>query len=399
MRSPPSFIDRLSDRSAELTDRLIRLCEQNSGSENIAGLVAMADLLRNEFASIASHQGAIEFVSLRGHGAPAIRVTFHPRAPRQILFSGHFDTVYGAQHAFQQCEQIDAKTLRGPGVADMKGGLVVMLAALEAFLETPSADQIGGEILLSPDEEIGSAATRAILEAAARSKKFAFALVFEPARENGDLVRARMGTGIFSAICRGRAAHAGRAPEQGRNAIVALAEYLPLVHALNRELPGVLINIGRISGGEAANIVPDLATAEINVRITRATDAERVLSRLRALAEPINQREGFSLSIEGAFNRLPKEISGLDEALFQTWQTTAASLGVRLGWRDVGGGSDGNLLAAAGLSTLDGIGVVGGHLHSPNEYVLVSSLAERAQIAALFLHRLAEDTSLLSNIL
>ena len=399
MRSPPSFIDRLSDRSAELTDRLIRLCEQNSGSENIAGLVAMADLLRNEFASIASHQGAIEFVSLRGHGAPAIRVTFHPRAPRQILFSGHFDTVYGAQHAFQQCEQIDAKTLRGPGVADMKGGLVVMLAALEAFLETPAADQIGGEILLSPDEEIGSAATRAILEAAARSKKFAFALVFEPARENGDLVRARMGTGIFSAICRGRAAHAGRAPEQGRNAIVALAEYLPLVHALNRELPGVLINIGRISGGEAANIVPDLATAEINVRITRATDAERVLSRLRALAEPINQREGFSLSIEGAFNRLPKEISGLDQALFQTWQTTAASLGVQLGWRDVGGGSDGNLLAAAGLSTLDGIGVVGGHLHSPNEYVLVSSLAERAQIAALFLHRLAEDTSLLSNIL
>jgi glutamate carboxypeptidase len=394
----PATITDISSRSDELRSLLIRFADQNSGSENPSGLRAMAEMLRGEFAKIAAHEGSVELVPLPNHPAPAVRVTFHPRAPRQILFSGHFDTVYGASHAFQKCDLLDSVTLRGPGVIDMKGGLVVLLAALEAFLETASAANIGGEILLSPDEEIGSAATRAILEAAARSDKFSFALVFEPARENGDLVRARMGTGIFTATCRGRAAHAGRAPEQGRNAIVALAEYLPQVHALNREFPGVLLNIGRIFGGEAVNIVPDLATAEINIRIARVPDADRVLARLRALAEPINQREGFSLEIEGAFNRLPKEITPIDEALFRAWQNTAADLGVQVGWQDVGGGSDGNLLAAAGLATLDGLGPVGGHMHSPNEYVSLPSLVERAQVAALFLHRLAENPGWIENV-
>ena len=396
--SIPAPIHAIGPRVDEFRERLIRWSDQNSGSENASGLIAMAELLRREFATIAAHDGAIELVQLPDHAAPVLRVTFHPNAPRRILFSGHYDTVYGASHAFQRCERLGDDRLRGPGVIDMKGGLLVMLAALEAFLQTASADQIGGEILLTPDEETGSVASRGLLEAAALSKTFSFALVFEPARENGDLVRARMGTGIFKAVCRGRAAHAGRAPEQGRNAIVALAEYLPLVHALNQEFSGVLLNIGRISGGEAVNIVPDLAVAEINVRIARATDAERVLARLRALAEPINQREGFSLQIEGAFNRLPKEVTPVDEAIFRAWQKTAAKLGCQLGWQDVGGGSDGNLLAAAGLPTLDGLGPVGNHLHSPNEYVELRSLAQRAQIAALFLHDLAENPELIEGI-
>ena len=196
--SLPAAITSISSRSDALRARLIRFADLNSGSENTPGLLAMAEMLQREFARVAAHEGSVERVQLPNHPAPAVRVTFHPRAPRQILFSGHFDTVYGASHAFQKCECLHADTLRGPGVIDMKGGLVVLLAALEAFLETESADQIGGEILLSPDEEIGSAATRATLEAAARSNKFSFALVFEPARENGDLVRARMGTGIFT---------------------------------------------------------------------------------------------------------------------------------------------------------------------------------------------------------
>src|SRR6185503_2042905 len=132
----------------------------------------------------------------------------------------------------------------------------VMLAALQQFERSSHAAELGYEILLTPDEETGSVASRPVLEAAAATGRFAFALVFEPARANGDLVKSRKGTGIFTLTCHGRAAHAGRDPGAGRNAILALAEYLPRVDGLNRELPGVMLNIGSIRGGGAVNIVP-----------------------------------------------------------------------------------------------------------------------------------------------
>ena len=373
----------MGERADELRDRLIRWCNQNSGSENLGGLAAMEDILAEAFGEL----GTVERVSLPGTAARAIRVRLRPKAATQILFSGHYDTVYGIDHAFQSCTALDAQTLRGPGVADMKGGLVVMLAALTALRDSPAAEQIGGEIFLTPDEEIGSPSTRRELEEAA--SRHAFALVFEPCRENGDLVRARMATGIFKVTCHGRSAHAGRAPQEGRNAIVALAEYLPQADALNREITGILLNVGRISGGGAANIVPDLAQAELNLRVSRQDDAARLLTRLEGLAAPIRAREGYSLTIEGRFNRPPKEISTADETLFQEWQTCGRALGVNFGWQDVAGGSDGNLLSAVGLPCLDGLGVLGGQLHSPNEYVKLDSLVQRAQVATLFLHRLA----------
>lgn len=340
-------------------------------------------MLAQEFSAL----GSVEEISLGGTTARALRLRFRPQAPRQILFSGHYDTVYGAEHPFQTCTMLDANTLRGPGVADMKGGLVVMLAALTALQESPFANQIGGQIILTPDEEIGSVGTRPLLEEAAPLHDFA--LVFEPCRETGNLVRARMATGIFTVTCRGRSAHAGRAPQDGRNAIVALAEFLPQADALNREMPNILLNIGRISGGGAANIVPDLAQAEINLRVAGRADATRLLARLEELAAPIRARDGYALTIAGQFNRPPKEVTAQDEILFASWQACGQDLGQSFGWQDVAGGSDGNLLAAAGLPNLDGLGPLGGQLHSPNEYIQIDSLVKRTQVAALFLHRLA----------
>lgn len=373
--------------TAALRDLLVRWADINSGSTNLPGLERMRTALAAEFGTLPHSQ--VESVPLEGTTARALRVTIRPGAPVQLMLSGHYDTVYGAHHAFQRCTVVDADILRGPGVADMKGGLVVMLAALREFATKPNADRIGFDVLLTPDEETGSTASRAVLEDFARSRQHAFALIFEPSRANGDLVRARKGTGIFTLTCHGRAAHAGRDPGAGRNAILALAEYLPEVAELERDLEGVSVNVGNIRGGGAVNIVPDFAEAQVNIRTTRVADEAEVIECLHDLAEPINQREGYRLTVTGQFNRPPKEVTPDEERLFAWWQQCAHEVGIKLGWQNVAGGSDGNLLAAAGLPTLDGLGPVGDHLHSSEEFIRISSLTERARIAVHFLERVA----------
>lgn len=373
--------------SAALRDLLISWANINSGSDHPAGLERMRAALRPEFAGLPG--ATTEEIPLAGTAAKILRVRVRPAAPRRLLLSGHYDTVYGATHPFQTCTLPDAETLRGPGVADMKGGLVIMLAALRELERSPHAEQLGYDVLLTPDEETGSVASREVIEAVARSKQHAFALIFEPARSNGNLVKSRKGTGIFTIVCHGRAAHAGRDPAAGRNAILALAELLPQIDALNRELPGAMLNVGSIRGGGAVNIVPDFAAAEVNIRIPHAAEEARVLERLHALAATINARDGYRVEISGCFNRPPKEVTPAEEKLFAAWQGCARELGVALDWQHVAGGSDGNLFSAAGLANLDGLGPVGDHLHSPEEYVTLSSLAERAGVAARFLQGIA----------
>ncbi len=368
-----------------LRDLLICWCNQNSGSGNFAGLDAMRQLLAAEFSTLPG--AVVDSVPLEGTPAQALHIRIRPNAARQLLLSGHYDTVYEANHPFQSCTLLDPDTLRGPGVADMKGGLVVMLATLHAFAQSPQANELGFEIILGPDEEIGSQGTEPLLTAAA--KRHRFALVFEPARNNGDLVKSRKGTGIFTLTVHGRAAHAGRDPAAGRNAILALCELLPQVDALGRDLPGVMVNIGRITGGGTVNIVPDLASAEINARITHAGDDHRFIAGLEQVITPLNAREGYHAVISGRFNRGPKVETPAEAAMFMEWRKCAGEFGVTLDWQHVGGGSDGNILSSAGLQNLDGLGPVGDGLHSEREFIRISSLTERAAIAARFLVKLA----------
>jgi glutamate carboxypeptidase len=379
----PAAITALSQRSVEFRELLIRWCNQNSGSASPAGLAAMLKLLQAEFGRL----GRTESVALTGHPAQALRLRVRPEASLQLFLSGHYDTVYDTDHPFQRCELVGTDRLRGPGAADMKGGLVVMLAALQAFERTPHATRLGYEILLGPDEEIGSQATAPLLEEAARRHRLG--LVFEPARANGDLVKSRKGTGIFTLTCHGRAAHAGRAPEEGRNAILALCDILPKAEALTREVPGLMVNVGAIRGGGAANIVPDRAEAVLNARVTRLGDDAHFLKRLNDLCAPWHTREGYRIEIGGGFNRGPKVESPAETAMFHEWRQGARELGLDFDWQHVGGGSDGNILSAAGLPNLDGLGCVGDHLHSPEEFCHLPSLVQRAQVAALFMHRVA----------
>ena len=381
----PAPIILLPARAAELRATLIAWSEQNSGSDNFPGLAAMLTVLGRAFATL---PGTVDEVPLADTPARALRVRVRPEAPLQLLISGHFDTVYSADHPFQRCTQLDANTLNGPGVADMKGGLIVMLATLQTFELTPAATRIGYEIILSADEEIGTHGTGPVLAAAAPHHHFG--LVFEPARPDGSLVRTRMGTGSVLATCHGRAAHAAKA-EDGRNAIAALAEFLVAAHRLPAELPGVLLNIGNIrGGGPATNIVPDFAESELDVRISRAGADARLLARLHEHAAPITAREGFRLDLAPAFTRPPNDTGPAEAAAFAALQTAARDLGLTpFTWVDTGGGSDGNLLYAAGLPNLDGLGPLGDYLHSDRERVDLPSLVTRAQLSALFLHRLA----------
>lgn len=389
----PAAISALSGRTRELAALLEQWCNVNSGSGHGAGLERMRGLLRAEFAR--SFPGAVidepaaEAPDHNPPGAKALRVRLRPDAPVQVLCSGHYDTVYEQNDPFQTCRWLDADTINGPGVADMKGGIVTLLATLQTFEQTPHAARVGWEVLLTPDEETGSHGSAALFQSTAPRHHFAF--VFEPARPSGDAVHSRKGTGNLTVRCHGRAAHAAKVPNDGRNAIVALAEYLVAVAQIPAGMPGVLVNVGNIRGGGAAtNVVPDLAEAVVDVRITRVADGAPLLARFAALAEPINARDGLRIEILGGFNRPPKECLPQEEKVFAEWQRAAADLGVpAFSWIHAGGGSDGNLLTVAGLPNLDGIGPVGDHLHSAREYCKVNTIPPRAQIAALFLHRVA----------
>jgi glutamate carboxypeptidase len=389
---PPS-IAALPARTAELGALLERWANINSGSGHAAGLARMADTLRADF-SHAFPAATIEEINtdapgFNPPGSRALRIRLRPAAPTQVFLCGHYDTVYEADDAFQVCRWLDATTLNGPGVADMKGGLVTILAALQAFEATPHAASVGWEVLITPDEETGSHGTAHLFRGAARDHQFGF--VFEPGRPNGNIIHSRKGTGGLVATCHGRAAHAAKVPNDGRSAILALAEFLLDAAKIPSEMPDVMVNVGNIRGGTAAtNVVPHFAESEIDIRITKIADSEPLLARFQALADRINTRDGIKLTLKGGFNRPPKECLPAEEAVFPEWQRAARDVGVpEFTWVHGGGGSDGNFLTAGGLPNLDGIGPIGDNLHSDREFCRVETIAPRAQIVALFLHRVA----------
>jgi glutamate carboxypeptidase len=294
--------------------------------------------------------------------------------------------VFGIDHAFQRTQMLDgADALNGPGVVDAKGGILVMLSALRSLEESNEARHIGWEVILNPDEEIGTPGSAQLLrEAVARNH---LGLVYEPALSDGSLVGARKGSGTYTIVVRGRPAHAGRDFDKGRSAILAMTE---LIRALPpRPRPGLIINCGKIQGGAAVNIVPDLAIASFNVRADTADDRFWFEQLVHGAASQLEHREGIRVSLHGQFNSPPKPLDSRSAKLMESVLGCARELGMNLDVRPSGGTCDGNKLAAAGLPVVDSLGPVGGDLHSEREYVLLGSLIERAKLTALLLHKLA----------
>jgi len=376
----------IASREAGWQALLVRWSEINSGFDHAAGLVRMLDELSHAFSQLPAK--ITRLGPGKGALAPDLGIRCRPNAKLQILLSGHYDTVFGANDPFQHCRPLPGGCLNGPGLADMKGGIAVMLAALTAFETHPAAANIGWEVLLTSDEENGSHGSREHLLAAAR--RHHLGLVFETSPQGDDVVRSRKGTATLLVTARGRAAHSSLARIEGRNAVVALAEFLVAAHALNREIDGIVLNVANCAGGGAVNVVPDAARAELHLRCGRRNEGERAIARLHELAAAIDGRDGFGLRVEGDFNRPPMEPQPAAAAWTEILQACGRDLGQVIGLRDVNSASDANFFAAAGLPTIDGLGVDGDELHSDREFYRLASLGRRACLVATFLARLAE---------
>ena len=399
MGSLSSIEQSVVERAAAepMLDQVLAWAAVNSGSRNLKGLETVAGLLGDAFAGLPGELRLAEAAPVEGvdsagnsyaieHGRN-LHVTVRPEAPVQLLFTGHMDTVFGEDHAFQQTDWLEEGVLGGPGVADMKGGIAVMLAALKSVEASGAAPHLGYEVIINSDEEVGSAGSAPLIAAAAAGKQAA--LTYEPAAlPDGTLAGARPGSGNFSFVVRGRSAHAGRNPEDGRNAVVAAAE-LALRLAMSKT-PGLSINPAKIEGGSPNNVVPDFALLRVNLR-PRTSDDEEIAARLIAKAlDETTAAHGVHIESHGSFGRPPKPMTAEAEALFHLVKQAGADLGQAIGWKASGGVCDGNNIAACGVPVVDTMGVRGGKIHSMEEYLIVDSLSERAALSALTILRLAE---------
>lgn len=392
------MLDRLAEGGDAIVRRAIGWCAINSGSRNLAGLEEMAETLVPAIGQI----GAVERIALADtqeiaadgtirtvSTSDALRLCVRADAPVQIVLTGHYDTVYPAETRFREVVARDDGALHGPGIADMKGGISVMLAALAAFEAHPLAEQLGYTALLSPDEETGSLASAPLLAELAASGHVG--MTYEPALADGTLVSGRKGSGNFHVRVTGRAAHAGRDFASGRNAILAAARIAQALAALNGQREGVTVNVARIDGGAPLNMVPDVAVLRFNARLPDAEAESWLMQGIsEALAE--GRGDGIEAELHGGITRKPKPFVPAQQRLFEAVRETGALIGQSLAWAPSGGVCEGNNLFAAGLPGIDTLGVRGGDIHSEREYAWGESFAERAQLSALVLAKLAEGS-------
>ncbi len=387
----------LDGRRTEMTAILRDWCAINSGSSNLDGLAEMRAALCAAFDDVGAE---VETLASAPHAVvtnegevvekpvgDCLRLVKRPQAPVRVLLAGHMDTVFGPEHPFQDQKLLDEDTLNAPGGADMKGGLLVMLYALKAIEASRFAERIGYEVIINADEEIGShGSLQHLCEAAGRAH---FACVYEPALADGTLAGARKGSGNFSAVFRGRSAHAGREHHLGRNALVAAADFAAEISKLTGAREGLTINVARIDGGGPNNVVPDRAVVRFNARVEASDDADFVSGRIAALLAAADAREGYSARLHGGFGRPPKPMTPDLQAFFDALKDVGAELGLDVAWKATGGCCDGNNIAEAGIPVIDTLGARGAHIHSSREYVRLDSLEERARLSALLLLRIA----------
>lgn len=389
-------IQWLTEKEPEMQAFLVEWAEINSGSLNLSGIQQMQTKIKKLYSGLNAtiEQYALtpyEVMDEQGHISkqPVGDVLYmqqRPEAKYQVLLCGHCDTVFAENHSFQQVTKLDDNTLQGPGVTDMKGGLLVMYYALLALEKSPYKEQIGWRVFINADEEIGSLSSSVLLSKITDNVDLAF--VYEPAMDDtGTLAGERKGSGIFTICVKGQSAHVGRAFEQGRNAIVMLSKIIVQIHELNKT-DAIVINVGKVSGGDALNKVPDFAMVKINVRTSQLVDEEKFINDLQKIIKG-NSNQDFQITLNGQFHRKPKNLNAKTRELYDFVQATAKSMNLHLPIKATGGCCDGNNLSALGIPNVDTLGVRGDHIHTNKEYIKINSLLERSQLSALLLMAIA----------
>ena len=334
--------------------------------------------------------GAILAETSRNLGAS---ITVHPQVERGdhlvaqwgagengILLLGHMDTVFllGTLETMPFYEQ-DGK-IYGPGVQDMKGGLVIGLTAIKALVEADALPMRPITFLFTSDEEVGSQTSQTLIEALAQQA--ALVLVLEPCLADGSLKTWRKGVGDFQLAITGRAAHAGGNHAEGRNALEEMAHQILVIQRLTDYEKGVTLNVGVAHGGTAPNVVPDFAQLDIDLRLTNAEDFAYIHEGLRNLTPRL---EGTTLTLTGGLNRPPMPFDETMQATFARAQKIAASAGIELKAGGSGGGSDANFVSPLGVPVLDGLGARGDGLHSSREFIYKDSLVRGSRLLSLLL--------------
>lgn len=317
----------------------------------------------------------------------ATRIIGSGGGPR-ILLLGHLDTVFPVGTASERPFRIEGDRAYGPGVADMKGGLVGLVFALRHLLHELKPTRGALQVVFTTDEEEGSHHGRTVIEKVVKNADWA--VVVEGARPDGSLIEARKGIGVFTLRITGREAHAGANPELGRSAISALARKIIKFEEAANPAVGTTLNVGVVKGGTGPSVVPGYAEAVIDVRVTSTEEMERMLTAVRDIAAGVDVADTESV-LEGGFHRPPMPPSPAAEPLKAAFREAGERLGISVSFGATGGAADANLVVAHGVPALDGLGPVGGLAHSPGEYIEVRTLPERALLLAYGLFHLLNN--------
>ncbi len=358
----------------------------DSGSNDGAGIMKVASFFENRFDRLGMQTKIHAFDNGR---APCLEVVDSngSHAPFDFLLLGHMDTVFAAGTAAQRPFRIDGARALGPGVCDMKGGLVTVLHAMETAHHFGLTERLSICIGFNGDEEIGSHASRPWYEPLAQNSKRV--LVFEPCRATGHRVIERKGGGGYEVICHGKAAHAGAEPDKGANAVMELAHQILEIGQAAQPDIGTTVNVTTVCGGTADNVIPEYAQAVVDVRFSTVAESRRIQSFFADLPQHTHV-DGVRVEIKGEISRPPMAPSDPQRRLWQAIAAIGQGLGLEMKLIATGGCSDGNYTAALGIPTIDAMGPQGGDAHNSNEYVELNSVTPNIHLICQILAAAAE---------
>jgi glutamate carboxypeptidase len=376
-----SIVEFLKKKQGEMLETLQKLVEKESPTLDKALNDQLADFIANLFQKLTGGKATI---IPNDHYGNHIKGEFGT-GEEQILILAHYDTVWQKGDILDKIPfRIEGDLAYGPGIFDMKGGLVQGLYALHSFKETNERLKKKVVFLITSDEELGSPSSEKLIEDEAKRSNCVF--VLEPGfTEQGALKTARKGVGIFKMQIKGRAAHAGVEPEKGISAILELSKQVEYLHGLTDYTKGTTVNVNKVSGGTTVNVIAAEAEADIDLRVKSQAEFDRIIPLIKNLKPKIN---GVDVKVVGGINRPPFERTNQVLSLFNTAKKLAKDhLGMTLQEKETGGGSDGNFTAPF-APTLDGLGAVGDGAHALNEHIIISEMPKRSALVALLLKEL-----------